>query len=79
MADKVIIPEEREDFIQKTKLETIVEELKDKELLSYFQHVSRDDGSVACYRFNFCYEENDNSKIVLAIKDISDIVEWAKG
>ena len=79
MADEVIIPEEREGFIQKTKLETIVEELKDRELLSYFQHVHRDDGSVACYRFNFCYEENDNSKIVLAIKDISDIVEWAKG
>lgn len=79
MANEVIVPEEREDFIQKTKLETIIESLKEKELLSYFQHVRRDDGSTACYRFNFCYEENDNSKIVLAIKDISDIVEWAKG
>ena len=38
----------------------------------------RDDGSIACYRFNFCYEQNDISKIVLAIKDISDIVEWAR-
>ena len=79
MANEVIVPEEREDFIQKTKLETIVEELRDKELLSYFHHVRRDDGSIACYRFNFCYEQNDNSKIVLAIKDISDIVEWAHG
>ena len=77
MANEVIVPEEREDFIQKTKLETIVEALKEKELVSYFHHVCRDDGSVASYRFNFCYEENDNSKIVLAIKDISDIVEWA--
>ncbi len=79
MAENVIVPEEREDFAQKTKLEKILEALKDKELLSYFQHVRRDDGSTACYRFNFCYEENDSSKIVLAIKDISDIVEWASG
>ena len=73
------MPEEREDFIKKTKLETIVEALREKDLLSYFQHVRRDDGSVASYRFNFCYEENDYSKIVLAIKDISDIVQWANG
>lgn len=69
---KVIVPEEREAFVKKTKLSTIIDELRDKELLSYFQHVRRDDGSVACYRFNFCYEENDNSKIVLAIKDITE-------
>lgn len=73
----VIIPEEREAFIQNTKLETIIEKLNEKELLSYFHHVLRDDGSVACYRFNFCYEKNDHSKMVLAIKDITDIVEWA--
>ena len=79
MADEVIVPEERDEFIEHVKLETIVEELKEKELLSYFHHVRRDDGSKACYRFNFCYEQNDRSKIVLAIKDISDIVEWAHG
>ncbi|MDO4966106.1 MAG: GGDEF domain-containing protein [Lachnospiraceae bacterium] len=79
MTENVIVPEEREDFAQETKLEKIIEALKGKELLSYFHHVLRDDGSRACYRFNFCYEQNDNSKIVLAIKDISDIVEWAKG
>ena len=77
MAENVIIPEEREAFIQNTKLEKIVEALKSKELISYFHHVLRDDGSRACYRFNFCYEQNDKSKIVLAIKDITDIVEWA--
>ena len=77
MADNVIIPEERVTFIQNSKLENILEKLKEKELLSYFHHVIRDDGSIACYRFNFCYEQNDNSKIVIAIKDISDIVEWA--
>ena len=77
MAENVIVPEERNDFIQETKLEKIIEALKGKDLLSYFHHVLRDDGSRACYRFNFCYEHNDNSKIVLAIKDISDIVEWA--
>ncbi len=77
MVENVIVPEEREAFIQNTKLEKIVEALRDKELLSYFHHVLRDDGGIACYQFNFCYEENDKSKIVLAIKDISDIVEWA--
>lgn len=79
MADNVIVPEEREAFIKHSKLENVLEELKEKELLSYFHHVCRDDGSVACYRFNFCYEQNDRSKIVLAIKDITDIVEWANG
>ena len=79
MVENVIVPEEREDFRQKTKLENIIEALKDKELISYFHHVIRDDGSTACYRFNFCYAQDDNSKIVLAIKDISDIVEWANG
>ena len=77
MAENVIVPEEREVFAENTKLEKVVDALKDKELISYFHHVLRDDGSVACYRFNFCYEENDNSKIVIAIKDISDIVAWA--
>ena len=76
--DNIIVPEEREAFHQNLNLDRIVEELKDKELLSYFHHVLRDDGSIACYRFNFCYEQNDISKIVLAIKDISDIVEWAR-
>ena len=77
MMENVIVPEEREIFAQNTKLETIVEKLNDTELISYFNHVLRDDGSKACYRFNFCYEQNDRSKIVLAIQDISDIVEWA--
>ena len=79
LAENVIVPEEREAFIQNTELEKIIDELNNKELLSYFHHVLRDDGSVACYRFNFCYEQNDRSKIVIAIKDISDIVEWANG
>ena len=79
MAENVIVPEERDAFLQNVKLENIIEKLKDKELLSYFHHVLRDDGSRACYRFNFCYAQNDRSKIVLAIKDISDIVEWANG
>ncbi len=79
MVHNVIVPEERELFSNNTKLENVIEKLKDKELLSYFHHVLRDDGGVACYRFNFCYEQNDRSKIVLAIKDISDIVEWAHG
>ena len=78
MTENVIVPEERDAFIQNVKLEKIVEALKSKELISYFHHVLRDDGSRACYRFNFCYEQNDRSKIVLAIKDISDIVEWAQ-
>ena len=79
MGEKVIVPEEREAFIENTKLENIVEKLREKELLSYFHHVLRDNGERACYRFNFCYEENDRTKIVLAIKDITDIVEWAHG
>ena len=79
MAENVIVPEEREAFVQNAKLENVIEKLKDKELLSYFHHVRRDDGSIACYRFNFCYEQKDRSKIVLAIKDITDIVEWANG
>lgn len=79
MAGNVIVPEEREAFLQNAKLENIIEKLKNKELLSYFHHVLRDDGSRACYRFNFCHEQNDRSKIVLAIKDITDIVEWAHG
>lgn len=79
MVENVIVPEEREAFIQNTKIETIIEKLKDKELLSYFHYVLRDDGSSACYRFIFCYEQNDRSKVVFAIKDISDIVEWANG
>ena len=79
MAENVIVPEEREAFIQNTKLEKIIETLKERELLSYFHHVLRDDGSIACYRFNFCYDQDGKSKIVLAIKDISDIVEWASG
>ncbi|MDO5155067.1 MAG: GGDEF domain-containing protein [Eubacteriales bacterium] len=79
MANSVIVPEEREEFIQNHQLERIIEELNHKELLSYFHHVLRDDGSRACYRFNFCYEQNNRTKIVLAIKDISDIVEWAHG
>lgn len=79
MAENVIVPEERDAFLQNVKLENIIEKLKDKELLSYLHHVLRDDGSRACYRFNFCYAQNDRSKIVLAIKDISDIVEWANG
>ncbi len=79
MAENVIVPEEREAFLEHAKLENIIEKLKGKELLSYFHHVLRDDGSRACYRFNFCYTQNDRSKIVLAIKDISDIVEWANG
>lgn len=77
MAENVIVPEERDAFLQNHKLEKIIEKLNDKELLSYFYHARRDDGSIACYRFNFCYEQNDRTKIVLAIKDISDIVEWA--
>lgn len=77
MARTVIVPEEREVFRETHRLGKIVEALKDKELLSYFHHVVCDDGHIACYRFNFCYEQNDNSKVVLAIKDISDIVEWA--
>lgn len=77
MAENVIVPEEREAFIQNTELGKIVDKLSDRDLLSYFHHVCRDDGSIASYRFNFCYEQNDRSKIVLAIKDISDIVEWA--
>ena len=77
MAEEVIVPEERESFLHNCKLEKILEKLENRDLLSYFHHVLRDDGSLACYRFNFCYEENDRSKIVLAIKDISDIVEWA--
>ncbi|MBQ0042558.1 MAG: GGDEF domain-containing protein [Lachnospiraceae bacterium] len=79
IAENVIVPEEREDFIRNLQLDKIVEALKEKELLSYFNHVLRDDGSMACYRFNFCYEQNNQSKIVLAIKDITDIVEWAHG
>lgn len=79
MAGSVIVPDEREAFIQNAKLENIIEKLHDKELISYFHHVIRDDGSIACYRFNFCYEKNDRSKIVIAIKDITDIVEWAHG
>lgn len=79
ISQKVIVPEEREDFIENCKLENIIEKLKNKGLLSYFHHVHRDDGSIACYRFNFCYEQDDESKIVIAIKDISDIVEWANG
>ncbi len=79
MAENVIVPEEREEFLQNAKLENIIEKLKAKELLSYFHHVLRDDGSNACYRFNFCYKKNDRSKVVIAIKDISDIVEWATG
>ena len=77
MANNVIVPEQREAFIQNTKIEKVIEALEDKELLSCFHHVLCDDGSIACYRFNFCYEQDDKSKIVLAIKDISDIVEWA--
>ncbi len=77
MLQHVIVPEEREAFAQNARLENIIEKLKDQELLSYFHHVLRDDGSIACYRFNFCYSQNDQSKIVLAIKDISNIVEWA--
>lgn len=77
MADEVIVPEEREEFLENHQVDKIVEALKDRELLSYFHHVIRDDGSIACYRFNFCYEQNNRSKIVIAIKDISDIVEWA--
>ena len=79
MSENVIVPEEKEAFIQNTRIENIIEKLKEKELLSYFHHVRRDDGGRACYRFNFCYEENDRTKIVLAIKDITDIVEWAHG
>lgn len=79
MAENVIVPAEKEAFIQNMKLEKIVEALSDQDLVSHFHHVRRDDGSIACYRFNFCYEQNDRSKIVLAIKDITDIVEWAKG
>lgn len=79
VAEQVVVPAERESFIENCKLEKITEELNNKELLSYFYHVSRDDGSIACYRFNFCYEQNDKSQIVLAIKDISDIVAWANG
>ena len=79
MINNVIAPEERELFSNNTKLENVIEKLKEKELLSYFHHVHRDDGSIACYRFNFCYEQNNKSKIVLAIKDITDIVEWAQG
>ena len=79
MADEVIVPEEREEFIRNTQLESVIKKLSDQELVSYFHHVRRDDGTKACYRFNFCYEQNDRSKIVLAIKDISDIVEWAHG
>ena len=79
MADNVIVPEERESFIERHQLKKIIEELNNKELLSYFHHARRDDGSIACYRFNFCYEQNDRSKIVLAINDISDIVDWANG
>lgn len=41
-------------------------------------HVRRYDGTIASYRFNLCYGQKDRSKIVLAIKDISDIVEWAR-
>lgn len=79
MRDNVIVPEEREVFSQHADLDNVLERLEEKELLSYFHHVRRDDGSTACYRFNFCYEQNDRTKIVLAIKDISDIVEWAHG
>ncbi len=79
MAEKLIVPEERDAFIEEFKLNRVIEELQKKDLLSYFHHVISDDGQIACYRFNFCYEQNDNSKIVLAIKDISDIVEWAEG
>ncbi len=75
---ETIIPAEKASFIDNFQLNTIVEGLKDKELLSFFHHVIRDDGEIACYRFNLCYEQNDKSKIVLAIKDISDIVEWAQ-
>ena len=77
MAENVIVPAEKESFVENHQLVKIVAALKGTELLSYFQHVRRDDGSIACYRFNFCYEQNDKTKIVLAIKDISDIVEWA--
>ena len=79
MAENVIVPEEREEFREKHQLGKIIEELKDKELVSHFNHVICDDGHIACYRFNFCYEQDDKSKVVLAIKDISDIVEWANG
>ncbi len=79
MAENVIVPEEKELFVKNVKLDKIKERLKEKELLSFFHHVLRDDGSVACYRFNFCYEQNDKTKMVIAIKDITDIVEWAKG
>lgn len=79
IAKKLIVPEERELYATEFNLGNIIETLNDKELVSYFHHVIRDDGSIACYRFNFCYEQNDRSKIVLAIKDISDIVEWANG
>ena len=79
MAENVIVPEERAIFRETHKLEKIVEALNNKDLLSYFHHALRDDGSIACYRFSFCYEQNDRSKIVIAIKDITDIVEWASG
>lgn len=79
MAENVIVPEEREVFRETHQLSRIIDSLKDKELVSHFHHVICDDGHIACYRFNFCYEQDDKSKVVLAIKDISDIVEWANG
>ena len=78
IAKRLIVPEEREAFLGEFRLDRVIEQLNNKELLSYFHHVISDDGKIVCYRFNFCYEQNDRSKIVLAIKDITDIVEWAK-
>ena len=77
IVEQIIVPEEREAFEEEFTLERVIEELKDKDLVSYFHHVITDEGHIACYRFNFCYEENDYSKMVLAIKDITDIVDWA--
>jgi len=79
MAEKVIVPEEREAFLEEFKLENVMAALRNKDLISHFHHVICDDGTIACYRFNFCYEQKDSSKIVLAIKDITDIVDWATG
>ena len=73
--NKVVVPEQREQLLEKTKLETLKKELPEKGILPVnYQRIR--DGAVSCFQMNCARvpSEDGISRMVVGYRNVDDVV-----
>ncbi|MCD8347304.1 MAG: hypothetical protein LUD16_04990 [Lachnospiraceae bacterium] len=80
-ARKFIVEKDVDAFLEKTRLLTVRKELQHKKAYSVFCVIRPEvqaEAGVKYEKFSFCFSGRDNQTIVLATRNITEVVEWGR-